>query len=69
MKYQWEEKDIRGGRRVKAKGDEDFIIGWKQDESYYLIAADGYIGTRFEGKQALADHLNETGKRPVDFWD
>jgi hypothetical protein len=77
MRYVWEEKDIRGGRRAKAPGNEDFIIGYsyklspKQlaDQVYFLVAVDGFVSKVFESKQFLADYLNERNIAPVDFWD
>lgn len=72
MKYIWEVRDIRMGRRVQVSNrTETYLIGYDPRESgesntTLVSLSDGMISRRMLSAEGMVAHLNEAGMRPVD---
>lgn len=73
MKYEWEELDIKPGRRVDSHNRaEQYILGFdaainKEQGNLVLVSlADGMVSIKEHSATRMADHLNQCKMRPVE---
>lgn len=72
MKFEWEEQDIKSGRKVDSHNRaERYIIGYDprcmgKDNIALISLRDGMISSAGKTHAEMAAHLTESRMRPVD---
>jgi hypothetical protein len=74
MKFQWESKDIKPGRKFGRVGiDEIWMIGYLVEAGYTryvsVSMSDGMVATPSCNKENMASFLTENRYEPIEFME